>query len=411
MREGIALLHYSYPPVMGGVEFVLEGHARVLARYRHRVKVIAGKGTSNKKNIKMTLIPEISPAYHKVTAINEELEKGKVPEEFHRLKEFLYREIKKALEDSRVCMIHNVMTMHFNLPLTSALDELISDLYDRIKFYVWCHDATLTNPLYEIEKPGEYPWSLLGKLNPKAEYITISRLRRNELADLFGVSPELIGSVPDGMDIKSFLDISDSIWRIAWNKRLFTDDLVMLFPCRILKRKNYELAMNITAEIKLLNMKCRLLITAPPDPHNPQSMNYYEDLHLLRQKMKLEEEVIFVSDLKDEYGLKLGYSELKSLYRISDLLLITSSDEGFGIPILEAGAMRVPIACSEIPSLLELAQDEALFFKLDEKPSRIAKRIVDYLNLQPTGSLFKRVVSEFDWESIYRDYLQNLVRA
>jgi len=127
--------------------------------------------------------------------------------------------------------------------------------------------------------------------------------------------------------------------------------------------------------------------------------------------MKLEEEVVFISDLKDEYGLKLGYSELKSLYRISDLLLITSSDEGFGIPILEAGAMRVPIACSEIPSLLELAQDKALFFKLDEKPSRIARRIVDYLNLQPTGSLFKRVVSEFDWESIYRDYLQNLVRA
>jgi glycosyltransferase involved in cell wall biosynthesis len=198
---------------------------------------------------------------------------------------------------------------------------------------------------------------------------------------------------------------------MAWNKKLFTDDLVMLFPCRILKRKNYELAMNITAEIKLLNMKCRLLATAPPDPHNPQSMNYCKNLHLLRQKMKLEEEVIFISDLKEEYGLKLGYSELKSLYRISDLLLITSSDEGFGIPILEAGAMRVPIACSEILPLLELAQDKALFFKLDEKPSRIAKRIVDYLNLQPTGSLFKRVVSQFDWECIYRDYLQNLVRG
>jgi len=57
-----------------------------------------------------------------------------------------------------------------------------------------------------------------------------------------------------------------------------------------------------------------------------------------------------------------------------------------------------------------LAQDKALFFKLDEKPSRIAKRIVDYLDLQPTGALFKRVVSKFDWESIYRDYLQDLLR-
>jgi len=410
MREGIALLHYSYPPIIGGVEFVIEGHARVLARYGHRVKVITGRGEGEEKNIKVTLIPEMSPAHHKVRVINEELEQGKASDKFYKLKEFLYQKIKKALQDTRVCMIHNVMTMHFNLPLTSALDELIRDLHKRVRFYVWCHDAALTNPLYRPGKPGEYPWNLLGKFNPKVEYIAISRPRKHELADLFGVSPDLFNLVPDGMDIKSFLDISDSIWRIAWDKGIFRDDLVMLFPSRILKRKNYELAMKITKEIKLLNMKCRLLITAPPDPHNPQSSNYYKDLHLLRQKMKLEEEVIFLDDLKGEYGLRLGHSEIKSLYRISDLLLITSSHEGFGIPILEAGATRVPIACSEIPPLLELAQDKALFFKLDEKPSRIAKRIVDYLDLQSTGALFKRVVSKFDWESIYRDYLQDLLR-
>ncbi len=410
MREGIALYHYSYPPIIGGVEFVIEGHARVFARYGHRVKVITGRGEGKEKNIKVTLIPEMSPAHHKVRAINEELEQGKTSDKFYKLKEFLYQKIQKALQDTRICMIHNVMTMHFNLPLTSALDELIRDLHKRVRFYVWCHDAALTNPFYGPGKPGEYPWNLLGKFNPKAEYIAISRLRKHELADLFGVSPDLFNLVPDGMDIKSFLDISDSIWRIAWDKGIFGDDLVMLFPSRILKRKNYELAMKITKEIKFLNMKCRLLITAPPDPHNPQSMKYYEDLHLLRQKMKLEEEVIFLEDLKGKYGLRLGHSEIKSLYRISDLLLITSSQEGFGIPILEAGATRVPIACSEIPPFLELAQDKALFFKLDEKPSRIAKRIVDYLDLQPTGALFKQVVSKFDWESIYRDYLQDLLR-
>ncbi len=410
MKGNIALLHYSYPPIIGGVEFVVEGHARVLARYGHRVKVITGRGRDEEKNIKIILIPEISPVSHKIRAINEELGQGKISDKFYKLKEFLYQKIKKALEDTRVCMIHNVMTMPFNLPLTSALDELIRDLHKRVRFYVWCHDACFTNPLYRLGKPDEYPWNLLGKFNPKAEYIAISRPRKHELADLFAVSSDLFHLVPDGMDIKSFLDISDSIWRIAWDKGIFRDDLIMLFPSRILKRKNYELAIKITGEIKLLNIKCRLLITAPPDPHNPQSMNYYEDLHLLRQKMELEEEVIFLDDLKGEYGLRLGHSEIKSLYRISDLLLITSSHEGFGIPILEAGATRVPIACSEIPPFLELAQDKALFFKLDEKPSRIAKRIVDYLDSQATGALFKRVVSKFDWESIYKDYLQDLLR-
>lgn len=46
----------------------------------------------------------------------------------------------------------------------------------------------------------------------------------------------------------------------------------------------------------------------------------------------------------------------------ADMLVFPSLFEGFGIPVLEAMALKTPVACSDLPALLELAGDAALFF-------------------------------------------------
>jgi hypothetical protein len=40
----IALLHYSAMPVVGGVELVIDQHARLMVEDGHQVMVIAGRG-------------------------------------------------------------------------------------------------------------------------------------------------------------------------------------------------------------------------------------------------------------------------------------------------------------------------------------------------------------------------------
>ncbi|MGA7992101.1 MAG: glycosyltransferase family 1 protein [Thermoanaerobaculia bacterium] len=46
----------------------------------------------------------------------------------------------------------------------------------------------------------------------------------------------------------------------------------------------------------------------------------------------------------------------------AELLVFPSLFEGFGIPVLEAMALKTPVTCSDLPALLELAGDAALFF-------------------------------------------------
>ena len=406
----IAIVHYTYPPVIGGVERVMQAHARVFVQHGHQVKIISGRGDAE-NGIQVIVIPELRALASFDEDLNKKLKAGQRPEQFNRLQQEIFLKIEKELANIDVCIIHNVMTMHFNLPFTCALRKLIENLSPDVTFYLWCHDSALLNPAYQNDIPGKdiYPWNVLSRFMPQAEYIAISHLRKRELARLFLVSPQRIRVIPVGINLKSYLDISDSVWNLAWSAGLFEADVVMFFPSRILKRKNYQLGIQVTAEMKKEGRNCRFVITAPPDPHNPETTQYFGYLRKLCRDLDLESEVIFLSDWKQTYNLRLDDREIKDLYSICDLLFITSTQEGFGIPLLEAGAKRVPIICTNIEPFPEIAKNYALRVDLKEGIPEITTRILTYLDHLPTFHMFKRVALRYCWETIYKNHLKKLV--
>jgi glycosyltransferase involved in cell wall biosynthesis len=58
----------------------------------------------------------------------------------------------------------------------------------------------------------------------------------------------------------------------------------------------------------------------------------------------------------------LDDADTTALLAGAEILAFPSLFEGFGIPVLEAMALGTPVACSDLPALLELAGDAALFF-------------------------------------------------
>jgi glycosyltransferase involved in cell wall biosynthesis len=100
----------------------------------------------------------------------------------------------------------------------------------------------------------------------------------------------------------------------------------------------------------------------------------------------------------------LGFApggELEGLYVIAAGAIMPTLYEGFGLPVLEAMDRGVPVACSDIPVMREVAGDAALFFA-PRRPQEIAAAIG---RLVGDGDLRARLVaaghqraSRFSWD-------------
>jgi len=91
-----------------------------------------------------------------------------------------------------------------------------------------------------------------------------------------------------------------------------------------------------------------------------------------------------IEDLKLQDSVRItGWvprEELYSLYARARAFVYPSTFEGFRMPVLEAMAAGIPVACSDIPPLREVAADAALFF--------------DPLNEDDIASGIERVMSD-----------------
>ena len=411
MKKKIALLHYSYPPVIGGVEFVAQAHASLFANDGHQVKVITGTGKSTHPRVKVSIVEEMKAGAALNRRVTAQLAEGNVTTDFEKLRGILYKKLKARIQDQDVCILHNVMTMHFNLPLVAALHSLLDELGKRVRFIIWCHDSTLLNPSYTVKNPAKRPWSLLKTYNRNARYVVISELRKKQFAEIFAVSSKKLRVIPNGVNLKTLLNIEDTMWKMALDEGVLASDIVALLPSRILPRKNIELGIEITASLKRKKIKVKYLITGAPDFHNPQNAAYFRKLKRLKQARRVEKEVVFLHDLKTRYGkdFTIDDEQLRSLYALSDILLLTSVQEGFGIPLIEAGAFKLPAACTNAPPLPEVIGKDGLMFAIDEKPGDIAEKIVRFLSRQPSYRMGLKVKKDYLWDSIYKNHIRKLL--
>lgn len=422
----VAILHYAAPPVIGGVESTIRHHARGLARRGYALTVISGRGRPFDPQVTLQLIPETDSRHPALVTVEAELRQGLVGEAFKSLQATLEAKLRTALSAVDVCIVHNALSLHKNLPLTAALHTLA--LSSSTHFIAWCHDFAWTDPLYRSQMQPRYPWDLLRTAWPGVKYVVVSQTRRQELAALLDCSPEHIAVIPPGIDPVACLKLSPATARLVEELNLLAAAPLMLLPARLTRRKNIELAIKITAALVRRDLAARLIVTGPPGPHNPQNVAYLEGLQRLRQELGVERAVVF---LYEHQGTQIprytgtqgdgeigpnslgtctpGYLDthqhvtdemMADLYRLADLLLFPSAREGFGIPLLEAGLAHLPVFCTDIPPFRETATETAHFFALDEPPEDIAARIVDVLARDRAYQMRKQVLQYHTWDHI-----------
>lgn len=374
MRVG--LVHYSYAPVIGGVEVVMEQHATLFARRGFEVVVVCGEGDGGlreSRGVRVRTVPELAAG----AAVEEGLE-GRLGE---------------ALEGCDVVFVHNLMTMPFNLPATRALRSLASGQGD-VRWVNWVHDIAAVNPDYSLDLEGDD--AVIAQLPEGFETVAISKLRQEQYCDLTGIGVEDCPIVPNGVEYLRLMRLTDDVKRLVEEYGVLYRDVVLINPTRVLRRKNIEMGVKVVAELKALGAKVLYLVTGAPDPHNPASSEYGEELKRLIVSLGVEKEVLFVSET-----FRVGDDDLISLYQVSDALFFPSRREGFGLPLLEAGLFRIPAFCVGQEPMRSILKHNVELIGADADAEEVAVRVISVLGERSGYLARKEVMRKYSWDRLY----------
>lgn len=432
----VGILHFTCPPIVGGVELLIRQHAELLLSHGCTVRVLAGRGGQFDRRVTVSLLPALDSKYPALLAVNDELKTGAVSARFDALVDELTALLRTALAGLDVCIVHNALSLHFNLPLTSAFRRLI-DEGAAPQLVAWCHDLSWTNPLYIPLMREREPWTLLKTHLPGVRYVVVSEDRRRDLLRLWGEESEVrshksgercspapsrwgggggVGTpdpvvVPAGVSRRSKLRLRAATVELVRQLRLDDGWPFMLLPARITKRKNIEYAIGVTRCLRDLGLQPRLLVTGPPGPHNVRSVDYVDELQAERTRLDVHHEVTFLYEERRADGRPWKATDpmMDDLYQLADLLIFPSAQEGFGIPLLEAGLVRLPVFCSDIPPFREIAGDTVHTFALDAPPENTAARIVRFLETDRAARLRHQVLGRYSWESVFAERIAPLL--
>jgi len=398
----ISILHYATPPIVGGVESTIYHHSRLLTQAGYQVNILSGKGEQFNQEIAVHLIPEIGSRNKSISEINQRLSRGEIPEEFINLRDMLYQELSKIIKTTQVLIVHNALTLHKNLALTAAL-KLIAD-EKNTNMVAWCHDFAWQDSLYTPDLHPGYPWELLRTPWPGVQYVTVSDHRRIRLAKLLNLSESNIELIPPGVDAYEFLGLSTFSRKLIEKLKLLEAEPLILLPARITRRKNIEFAIRVIALLKRDYPMTKLIVTGPPGPHNPQNIAYLNSLKSLRKELGVETNVEFLYEASDDDEvLIIPDNVISDFFRIADILLFPSKREGFGIPVLEAGLVRMPVFASDIAPVHESSADTAYLFDPAGAPDSVRDKIASFIESDRAYKLRRNVLSKFTWDSILKN--------
>jgi glycosyltransferase involved in cell wall biosynthesis len=183
--------------------------------------------------------------------------------------------------------------------------------------------------------------------------IAISHAARDDIAAMLHVDPAKFDVTPLGVSVPAARAPSPGLRE---RLELGAEPIVL---CVAAKRAHKNLDGLLRALALLPEPRPQLVL---PGSHNA----YERELRRLAGELGVGDRLRCPGWISDD--------DLDGLYREAGCFVLPSFEEGFGLPVLEAMARKVPVACSDIPVLVEVAGAAAELFD-PAQPRSIATAI------------------------------------
>ena len=223
--------------------------------------------------------------------------------------------------------------------------------------------------------------------NRAERVITCSSYMREHVADIYGLDEERIAVIPNGIDPKELVPIDDLETLRA--RYAAPHEKLVLLVGRLVYEKGFQLALEALPGLVERVGDVRFIVAG--------SGTAEEDLKRQAAELGLDGHGTFLGWIGDDV--------LHSLYRISDLTVVPSIYEPFGLVALEAMASGSPCLVADTGGLREVVphEDVGLRFRSRDPESlgQMAERLLT------DAALRDRLVAEasehvltFDWADV-----------
>ena len=221
--------------------------------------------------------------------------------------------------------------------------------------------------------------------------IAVSESTKKDAKELLGYPEKDIYVVLNGIDKRFFEDCSVPAEKIKKDYKI--NGKYILFLGTLEPRKNLTRVLEGFARFKNSyqgKFDYQLVVAGKRGWLFKEYFQQAEDLGI-------KEDVVFTG--------YVGGDDLKPLYCHAEFFVMPSLYEGFGLPILEAFSLGIPVVTSDIGSMKEIAGDAAMLVDPNDVDSikiGIEKVLVDKSKLVRLG---KQRVNQFSWNKTAQETL------
>lgn len=208
-----------------------------------------------------------------------------------------------------------------------------------------CPNVTVFHDLQHKRHPEHFRWwelpfwrfFLFTSATRSGHLIAVSEATRQDLLKFYGLPADRITVIPHGVDDRFF-----SLSRSPEEAQPYLLCVSTLHP-----HKNIERLVRVFARFRERRPDFRLVLAGMKGFRG-------EAIRSLIKELRLSCHVELTGWIPEK--------RLHDLYRRASAFVYPSTFEGFGMPVLEAMAAGIPLACSHIEPLRSLAQDAAITF-------------------------------------------------
>lgn len=192
--------------------------------------------------------------------------------------------------------------------------------------------------------------------------VTISENSRNDIIRILNVDPATVTSIP----LASRLEPQAAARPTLSVDGIDAETPFFLMVANLTPNKNPEVVVQAVKQLNDQGIKARFI-------------------HIGKDHVRL------LADAVDRHGAhdyvsslgKVDDATLMAAYAQACAVVVPSFYEGFGMPAVEAQAMRAPLLCSDRGALPEAAGEGALYFDPDN-PSQLADHMIEVMNFTST---------------------------